>query len=80
MLFLALTAMGSTSFFGSAIFLWNMAEIRPPQDIRTESGRSPEEHAFRKRVNKYRDGSVACMLAGLTVVFVYLGLIILHAK
>jgi hypothetical protein len=80
MLFLALAALVSASCFGSAIVLWNRADIRPPQAIRTESGRSVAEHAFRKRVNAYRDGSVACLIAGLVAILIGLGLIVLRAK
>jgi hypothetical protein len=41
------------------------------------SGRSTAEHEFRKRVRGYREGSVACLLAGAftLILFAAIGLI-----
>ncbi len=40
------------------------AAARPPMAMRTESGRSPAEHAFRRHKAALRQGSLVCMVAG----------------
>jgi hypothetical protein len=67
MFFLALAVAASATLLGCAALLWKWSEDRPPVEIRSESGRSAEEHAFRRRINRYRDGSVACLIAGVAM-------------
>ena len=41
-----------------------LAGVRPPMPVRTESGRSPAEHAFRRHRAILRQGSLVLILAG----------------
>jgi hypothetical protein len=74
---LALALGMPTSLLVMSMVLWNRAGVRAPPEIRTMSGRSTAEHEFRKRVRGYREGSVACLLAGAftLILFAAIGLI-----
>jgi hypothetical protein len=54
----------SLMLFAIAAGLSLRAAARPPHAIRTESGRSPAEHAFRRRKSVARQGSLVCLLVG----------------
>jgi hypothetical protein len=61
---LAAAAGISALLFCIAGILLMLAGVQPPMQIRTESGRSPAEHAFRRHRTVLRQGSLVLMLAG----------------
>jgi hypothetical protein len=61
---LASAAAISVLLFSIAAGLLMLAGVRPPMEIRTESGRSPAEHAFRRHRAVLRQGGLVFILAG----------------
>jgi hypothetical protein len=55
----------SLALFGAAAWLFALGRVRPPSGIRSESGRSPAEYAFREQHATLRRYGQLCVLVGV---------------
>ncbi len=55
----------SIALFCAAGWLHSRGRLPPPMEIRSASGRSPAEYAFRERVAMFRRTGEMCILVGV---------------
>lgn len=71
---IALNLIATAIFLAAGTALWERASRRPPLTIRSESGRSPEEYAFRKNARALKDAGMACLAVGGALMLIFAGL------
>jgi uncharacterized membrane protein YphA (DoxX/SURF4 family) len=62
----------SLALFGAGSWLLSRGRTPPPPGIRSESGRSPAEYAFRAQHAVFRRSGEVCVLVGVLNLFIAL--------
>jgi hypothetical protein len=62
---LGIASLVSIALFCAAGWLHSRSRVPPPMEIRSPSGRSPAEYAFRAQVSIFRKSSELCILVGV---------------
>jgi hypothetical protein len=75
---LAVTWLISLALFAGAAWFYARARVRPPAGIRSESGRSPAEYAFREQHATLRRYAQMCVVVGILNVVASLLVVLLY--
>lgn len=71
---IAFDVLAACGLLGTATYYWRRGMRPPPLAIRSESGRSPEEYAFRRQARGFKEIGNFCLAGGLAGLIIFAAL------